>query len=307
MMNLIIREPAGTPIESTCLQERKTISADRVIKRIIDNLLPDDTCGPTATARYGPGRGWAAPRFLNPPLEVEHFSSPWALGAALLIAHLYEIGSLDHAAVPAAIAALVDVVGVERGLEDGFGAAARAEPRLAGQPLEIRVLEPVRRQIAPIKHNVDLAALLGYKVHGSPLIDVGVTTVPMRPVGAGICEPTLYPDSGCVGLKMRRFQLYPSAHKSAKHRKSKHLPAALIVVPAVFYTRGKAIGKAGRTAAATANGLYLTKENEMKNKKLIVIVACVLVVLGIAANGGSDGTQKTGGSQAAQTESFGQS
>lgn len=45
----------------------------------------------------------------------------------------------------------------------------------------------------------------------------------------------------------------------------------------------------------------------MKNKKLIVIVACVLVVLGIAANGGSDGTQKTGGSQAAQTESFGQS
>ena len=137
---------------------------------------------------------------LNPPLEVEHFSLLRALRVALLFAHLHGIGSLDHAAVPAAIAALVDVVGVERRLEGGFGAAARAEPNLAGQPLEIRVLEPVRRQVAPIKHDVDLTALLGRKVHGSPLIDVGVTTVPMRPVGAGICEPTLYPDSGCVGL-----------------------------------------------------------------------------------------------------------
>lgn len=45
----------------------------------------------------------------------------------------------------------------------------------------------------------------------------------------------------------------------------------------------------------------------MKNKKLIVIVTCVLVVLGIAANGGSSGAQNTGGSQAAQTESSGQS
>ena len=136
---------------------------------------------------------------LNPSPEVEHFSPLRALGAALLFAHLYGIGRLDHAAVPAAIAALVDVVGVERGFEGGFGAAARAEPHLAGQPLEIRVLEPVRRQVAPIKHDVDLAALLGGKNHGSPLIDVGVTTVPIRPVGAGICEPTLYPDSGCVG------------------------------------------------------------------------------------------------------------
>ena len=78
------------------------------------------------------------------------------------------------------------------------------------------------------------------------------------------------------------------------------------MVPTVFYTRGKAIGKARRTAAVAANGLYLTKQNGMKNKKLIVIVACVLVVLGIAANGGSGGTQNTGGSQAAQTESSGQ-
>ena len=92
------------------------------------------------------------------------------------------------------------------------------------------------------------------------------------------------------GPPLRRFPLYPSARKSAKCRESDHLPAALIVVPTVFYTRGKAIGKARRTAAVAANGLYLTKQNGMKNKKLIVIVACVLVVLGIAANGGSGGT-----------------
>lgn len=176
--------------------------------------LPYDVYGPTTETRSEPGRGWAAPRFfragggrfahgpqphLNPPLEVDHFSPFRALGVVLL-AHLRGAGRFDHAAVPAAIAALVDVVGVERGLEGGFGAAARAESHLVGQPLEIRVLEPVRRQVAPIKHDIDLAALLGGKNHGSPLIDVGVTTVPMRPVGAGICEPTLCPDSGCVGL-----------------------------------------------------------------------------------------------------------
>lgn len=107
------------------------------------------------------------------------------------------------------------------------------------------------------------------------------------------------------GPLLRRLSLYRTALKSEKFRESDHLPAALIVLPTVFYTRGKAIGKASRIAAVTANGLYLTKENGMKNKKLIVIVACVLVVLGIATNGGSGGTQNTGGSQAAQAESFG--
>ena len=59
------------------------------------------------------------------------------------------------------------------------------------------------------------------------------------------------------GPLLRRSLLYPSARKSAKCRKSAHLPAALIVVPTVFYT-----GEVGYTGSRGLRGNWRPSVNE---------------------------------------------